>query len=244
MPVIAGCHPRRDVNRDEATRSDEVGNQVSVLAKIQRERLPAATTVHAGTTGTPEHLVDDFDRGHLRRGQAGIRAAEQKFGHSSNAVRFTRTHGSFLDPGHLPHGPDHISVSQSHALPAKRCRTLPKVCPFSTSGVGFDSLWQTRKVDLGWIWTENLRPFLEVLAVLTEYQFDESDWHAFTAAVDGTDSERGPWFDYPFGSATVAVAREPGAGEMLSVRVENIGDEWHDRLRWTSDIMRNWRLTK
>ena len=33
-------------------------------------------------------------------------------------------------------------------------------------------------VDLGWIWTGNLRPFLVELGRLTGYGFDDSDWIA------------------------------------------------------------------
>jgi hypothetical protein len=37
-------------------------------------------------------------------------------------------------------------------------------------------------VDLGWIWTGNLRPLTAELALLTGYQFSDSDWIAIEYA--------------------------------------------------------------
>jgi len=95
-------------------------------------------------------------------------------------------------------------------------------------------------VQLGWIWTDNLRPFLELASTLVGYSFDDSDWTAVSAGVPGTDSEDGPWFDYPIGPSLLHVALEPGASEMVQLMLDAVPDRVADRLQWTSDIMRDY----
>ena len=70
------------------------------------------------------------------------------------------------------------------------------------------------------ILTRNLRPFVKVVAQEVGYSFDDTDWCAFDVGVRETDSEAGPWFDYPIGPLTVLVAYEPGANYMVDVVVE------------------------
>jgi hypothetical protein len=69
-------------------------------------------------------------------------------------------------------------------------------------------------VNIGRVWTDNLRPVIETVAHLLGYRFDDSDWSAFEAGLPSTDSEREPWFEYPLAEASVEVALEPGAEEM------------------------------
>ncbi len=73
-------------------------------------------------------------------------------------------------------------------------------------------------MDFGWIWTDNLRPLLVETGLLASYPFEESDWIAVDHGLAMTDSEAGPWFDYPVGHIMVSMALEPGAGEMVSVK--------------------------
>ena len=47
-------------------------------------------------------------------------------------------------------------------------------------------------MNLGWIWTGNLRPFLVELGRLTGYGFDDSDRITVEYGIQGTDSEAGP----------------------------------------------------
>jgi hypothetical protein len=79
-------------------------------------------------------------------------------------------------------------------------------------------------MDLGWIWTDNLLPLLLELAQLAGYRFDDSDWIAVEHGVRETDSETGPWFEYPLGRVWVALALEPGADEMVSVKAEGASE--------------------
>jgi hypothetical protein len=67
----------------------------------------------------------------------------------------------------------------------------------------------------GWIFEENLRPFVEMVAYVAGYVFDEDDWTAIHFGVQDTDSERGPWLTYPFTGRmplTLKAAKESGAG--------------------------------
>ena len=75
-------------------------------------------------------------------------------------------------------------------------------------------------MDLGWIWTGNLRPLLVEPGRLTGDGFDDSDWIAVEYGIQGTDSEAGPWFSYPVGRIGVRLALEPGADEMVTVKLE------------------------
>ena len=82
-------------------------------------------------------------------------------------------------------------------------------------------LLQDGSVDLGWIWTDNLRPLIAELAQLVGYQFDDGDWLAIEHGIQGTDSEADRWFEYPVGSMVVLLALEPAAG--LAVRCRGVG---------------------
>jgi hypothetical protein len=98
-------------------------------------------------------------------------------------------------------------------------------------------------VDVGWILTDNLRPFVETVAFLLGYRFDESDWSAFEAGLPSTDSERGPWFEYPLAGASVEVALEPGAEEMVQLRFTGLG-HLEDRVAFLGELARNYLLVK
>jgi hypothetical protein len=97
-------------------------------------------------------------------------------------------------------------------------------------------------VNIGWIWTDNLRPLLVELGLLAGYRFDDSDWIAVEYGIRPTDSEAGPWFDYPVGHIQVSIALEPGADEIASVRVEMATEAELEKVRWLGDLMRNWHL--
>jgi hypothetical protein len=98
-------------------------------------------------------------------------------------------------------------------------------------------------VDPGWIWTGNLRPFLVELGRLTGCGFDDADWAAVEYGVQGTDSEAGPWFEYPVGRFAVALALEPAADEMVTVKAHGAIPAEEERIRWLGDLMREWRLS-
>jgi hypothetical protein len=97
-------------------------------------------------------------------------------------------------------------------------------------------------VQLGWIWTDNLRPVLEQASLLLGYSFDDSDWTAVDFGLSGTDSEQGPWFDYPVGPSTLHVALEPGASEMVQVLLDGVPKRVAARLEWTSSLMRDYHV--
>ena len=98
-------------------------------------------------------------------------------------------------------------------------------------------------MDLGWIWTDNLRPVLVELAILAGCHFDDSDWIAFEHGMQGTDTEAGPWFDYPVGHLSVTAAVETGADEMVSMKVAGASKSEREKIRWLGSLMRNWHLS-
>jgi hypothetical protein len=116
------------------------------------------------------------------------------------------------------------------ADPATRAKRPPLHNPDRSSG----------KVNLGWMNTVSLRPFLETMARLVDYKFDPDDWGAFEAGLPGTDSEHGPWFDYPIGSAHVEVAYESRADEMVTVVVDRVPGAIYDQVCWTAELMREY----
>ena len=97
-------------------------------------------------------------------------------------------------------------------------------------------------MDLGWIWTENLRAALEVMSRLLGYRFDDLDWAAIEAGLPETDSEAGRWFDYPIAAATVLIAYEPGADEIVSLELHGIDDR--DDIGLVADIMRDYEVRR
>ena len=98
-------------------------------------------------------------------------------------------------------------------------------------------------MNVGWIWADNLRPLLTELALLAGYRFGDSDWIAVEHGLRGTDSQAGPWFEYPLGSVSVAVAFEPGADEMVSVKLDEASESEQERIRWLGSLMRNWHFS-
>lgn len=75
----------------------------------------------------------------------------------------------------------------------------------------------------GWIWNENVQPFLALLARYAGYDFDDTDWQAVELGLEATDDEHPDrWYSYPLvGSdhhVKVHLAHAVG-GEEVSVRV-------------------------
>ena len=98
-------------------------------------------------------------------------------------------------------------------------------------------------MNLGWIWTGNLRPFLVELGRLTGHGFDDSDRITVEHGIQGTDSEAGRWFSYPVGRIGVMLALEPGADEMVTVKLEGVIAAEQEKIRWLGDLMREWHLS-
>jgi hypothetical protein len=98
---------------------------------------------------------------------------------------------------------------------------------------------QAGPVNLGWIWTSNLRPFMTELGLVGGYTFDDADWAAVEYGVGGTDPSAGAWFEYPVGRFTVRVAVENGH---VLVEVDGENDDDRNRLTWMTHLMQNWHL--
>ena len=97
-------------------------------------------------------------------------------------------------------------------------------------------------MNVGWIWTDNLRPFLEALSGEIGYAFDDADWTAIEFGLAGTDSEQGPWFDYPVGALFVSIAFELGADEMISIRINGDTTATETKIDWLADFLRSYQV--
>lgn len=75
-----------------------------------------------------------------------------------------------------------------------------------------------------WIFEENLKPFVEMVAFTVGAEFDDNiDWVAISYGIPGTDDDAGQWFEYSFMGTTrldLALARSPGA-TVISVRLDS-----------------------
>ncbi|MCG7204458.1 hypothetical protein [Streptomyces arenae] len=75
----------------------------------------------------------------------------------------------------------------------------------------------------GWIWSENVQPFLALLARYANYDFDGTDWQVIELGLEATDDEHTDrWYSYPLVGSDhhleVHLAKAAG-GDEVSVRV-------------------------
>ncbi|MEU5485728.1 hypothetical protein [Streptomyces mirabilis] len=75
----------------------------------------------------------------------------------------------------------------------------------------------------GWIWNENVQPFLALLARYAGYDFDGIDWQAVELGLEATDDAHlDRWYSYPLVGSDhhleVHLAKAVG-GDEVSVRV-------------------------
>ncbi|MER6810701.1 hypothetical protein ABT299_15590 [Spirillospora sp. NPDC000708] len=89
----------------------------------------------------------------------------------------------------------------------------------------------------GWVWASNVRPLLEMISEVVEYDFDDSDWLAISRALPSTDNDRADgWYAYPLVGVRpveIRLAREVEADE-VSVEVTGIAD---DRTRESIELL-------
>ncbi|MET7400147.1 hypothetical protein ABZS66_42345 [Dactylosporangium sp. NPDC005572] len=80
----------------------------------------------------------------------------------------------------------------------------------------------------GWVFEDNLVPFLEHVSRYIGYAYDHLDEAALTGALDDTDDDDDPdrWFSYPLSgtpSLLVSLARSDG-GSVVSIQVKGAID--------------------
>ena len=96
----------------------------------------------------------------------------------------------------------------------------------------------------GWIYEENLRPFLEALSWFVGYSSNEDDWVAISHGVKNTFAEKGLWYDYSFVGTCTAhfkVAHdEPGTG--IIVLQVNVPQPLNPKLEAAIEIMQHFNL--
>lgn len=84
-------------------------------------------------------------------------------------------------------------------------------------------------VAAGWVLEGNVRPFLEMVSHVVDYDFDDSDWSAISLALPATDDERPDgWYSYPLAGRRHEV--EVGLAQdvqsfVVMVRVHGPADE-------------------
>ena len=100
-------------------------------------------------------------------------------------------------------------------------------------------------MELGWIWTKNLRPFLELVAQVNGHRLTDNDWDLCTHGVVGTDSERGPWFEYRLAEAAIIVrlAHEPHAARLTNVKLEAVPEAARSAVALVTEIARQYQLS-
>jgi hypothetical protein len=94
-----------------------------------------------------------------------------------------------------------------------------------------------------WVLEDNLRPWLEIVSGIVGYAFDDWDWDAVQAGVVDTDSEHGPWYEYPLGArpTTIRLAREPGTA-IVAVSLESIAEPQRDLIELAISISQSYRV--
>ncbi|HEU5027437.1 MAG TPA: hypothetical protein VFV01_21135 [Spirillospora sp.] len=89
----------------------------------------------------------------------------------------------------------------------------------------------------GWVLSSNVRPLMEMISEVVEYDFDDSDWLAISTALPDTDDEQADcWYAYPLvgvRQAQVRLSRAVG-GDEVSVEVTGISD---DRTRESIELL-------
>jgi len=98
-----------------------------------------------------------------------------------------------------------------------------------------------------WIWSDNLRPFVDVLAWLCEYDLADGEWDTISHGVNESDSDATPerWYEYEFhGSGVVRfrMARDSGTN-VLNVHLD-VADSLGEKIGLALDLMNQYRLEK
>ena len=86
----------------------------------------------------------------------------------------------------------------------------------------------------GWVWRENLRPFLEMVASLARYEFDQWDLDAVLTGLGDSDADEERWFRYPFGDEPQVVlgfsADRDGDEVGIEAEFDARGERFADRV--------------
>jgi hypothetical protein len=94
-----------------------------------------------------------------------------------------------------------------------------------------------------WIYEDNLRAWLELVAGIVGYKFDELDWDAVRAGVADTDSEAERCYEYPLGKSgtRVELAAEPGTS-VIAVRTIGATSAIQARFELVTSIAQSYRI--
>ena len=98
-----------------------------------------------------------------------------------------------------------------------------------------------------WIWLQNVRAFVDVLARLSGYELSEGEWDAIDSGVAVSDSDANPprWYSYSFeGKSKVKfdVGHDKGTN-VVQIRL-TAPDEIVPRIQTALELMNSYVLTK
>ncbi|MEH1938521.1 MAG: hypothetical protein V7L14_33420 [Nostoc sp.] len=93
-----------------------------------------------------------------------------------------------------------------------------------------------------WIFDNNLKPFIEVLAMFCGCEIDQDDLDAIYSGVKKTDYEKDVWFEYEYtGSLEFKVAQDVGSSVIF---VDVLADEALEaKIAVAIEILQIYRLT-
>jgi hypothetical protein len=101
----------------------------------------------------------------------------------------------------------------------------------------------------GWVWRENLVPFLTMTADLARYELDQSDVDAVMAGVSQSSAEEDDehWFTHAFGSdphVQLGFAQSRDGDEVLiDAEFDERGERFADRVALLMDVFSRYRVT-
>lgn len=96
----------------------------------------------------------------------------------------------------------------------------------------------------GWIWKENLLPFLIILSNISSYNFGESDLEAISYGLTGTSEERNIWFSYNFdGEIPISIKLSNDPKQELIIYNLTFPDKLKEKLELVEYILGDFMLT-
>lgn len=99
----------------------------------------------------------------------------------------------------------------------------------------------------GWVWRDNLFPFLQTVSGLVRYRFDEWDEDAVSTGLGESSAEADRWFEYPLEGSPRLALRLALDGEedrhvLVDVDLDDTGDELPLQIPLLLDVFSTYRM--
>jgi hypothetical protein len=99
----------------------------------------------------------------------------------------------------------------------------------------------------GWVWQENVRPLLEMVAYLAAYRLDQSDLDAVAVGLVSSDADAEVWFEYPLGEDPQVklsfAAAHDGDEVLIDAAFDERGERFSDRVGLLLTVFSCYRVT-